>query len=69
MKTGETESFKNDCLEKFMNLAESIDQKIQSSTFFDYVDPSSGLLMKSQNSNVVYNELQGATHFLGYANK
>lgn len=32
--------------------------------FFDYVDPSSGLLMNGDNQNIIYNELTGATNFL-----
>eukprot|EP00347_Sterkiella_histriomuscorum_P019494 403341414 len=36
----------------------------QRQLFFDYVDPSSGILMNSDNPNIVYYELLGIEHFL-----
>ena len=47
-----------------MILAEKIQNEISDSVFFDYVDPSSGLLMISNNQNHIYNEITGATSLL-----
>ena len=61
-KTDESEGFKNNGLEVFMKKCEDV--KLPEDVYFDYVDPSSGILMNSDNQNVVYNELTGATNFL-----
>jgi hypothetical protein len=42
----------------------NIEAKISEGAYFDFVDPSSGILMKSENSNITYQELQGVQTFL-----
>ena len=50
--------------EAFEAALEENKQGLKNEVMFDYVDPSSGLLMGSPNQNAVYNELTGVTTFL-----
>ena len=43
-----------------MEFAQEMEQKVPSGYLFDYVDPSSGVLMNSDNRNATYNEVEGA---------
>jgi hypothetical protein len=68
-KKGEvSEKAKELCLEKFIKAAEIMEiklkQVVKEEFMFDYVDPSSGVLMKSSNPNAVYYESLGVDHYL-----
>ena len=53
-----------------MKVAESLEhslQAIESHLVYDWVDPSTGLMMKGDNYNAVYQEQIGVDHYLkGY---
>ena len=50
--TPESEAEKEACLESFMRYCE----ELKTDGFLDWVDPSSGVLMRGDNSNYVYPE-------------
>jgi len=64
IKSVQSEDAKAMCLDQFMSFAQDLDQQRSCDCFFDYVDPSSGLLMNSNNMNVVYSEILGVETFL-----
>ena len=47
-----------------MRLCERLQEAIGDKYIFDYVDPASGLLMRSDNHNHCYFEKAGIDHFL-----
>ena len=48
-----------------MHLCSLIESELENTNvYFDYVDPSSGLLMRSSNYNVTYCEATGVQSFL-----
>ena len=67
-KTVDTETTKERCLENFMRLAQALDEKIaaeqEPETMLDWVDPSTGLMMKGDNYNAVYQEQIGVDYYL-----
>ena len=56
-----SEAFKENCLDNFMIMCDKIANDVK---IFDYVDPSTGVLMLSDNPNHTYSEISGATSFL-----
>jgi hypothetical protein len=56
----DTETTKERCLENFMKLAQALDEYLiceyGPSAMLDWVDPSTGLMMKGDNYNAVYQE-------------
>ena len=63
-KTWESETVKDDCLERFVKLCTQIRERLDGKFFFDFVDPCTGLLMQSNNHNVVYAEITGVQAFM-----
>jgi hypothetical protein len=56
----DTETTKERCLEDFMKLAQALDEHLMAehgpAAMLDWVDPSTGLMMKGNNYNAVYQE-------------
>jgi hypothetical protein len=58
-KTEGTETRKDECLEVFMRVAEKVEVEILTmdpNQWVDWVDPSTGIMMKGDNYNAIYHE-------------
>ena len=60
-KTEESETFKDECLENFMEYCQKIEPNFE---IFDYVDPAQGTLMNLNNTSKMYSEVQGGQKWL-----
>ena len=67
MREEEGEQEKDELLEKFVAMGEILYKETTSRGYYcDFVDPSSGILMKSENANAFYPEMSGIEHFLRF---